>query len=191
MSAVFVKIKIVAQAAEYLFGDISARAASEEILTSAFTNAYVKDNRVNNLNNGGGKIACGLAKIRSVAETADTVVALEYIYITLTSVKDNGFFNNDETEETAWFAEANAGFKFKLYVKSDADFIKSTIEFNGVNSDVACNDRCTYNTDVGCAFNKLLSVRSKKNSNIFKAVTVTATVKYVTCIYNDRFAACR
>lgn len=188
MSTVVIEHKATVCSAEYLLGHIFTRTASAT-RASVLGNTYIQHNRVNDLDNGCGKIIRYIAKLGFIAEAADAVVALEYIDIAFSAVKYYRFFYNGDTAEACGTSEANASFEFKLNVESDLDLIEASVETYRFNSYIAEKNARFYNAHIRGAFNELLSFGRKEYGNIFKTITVAAAVKHMTRIYNDRFTA--
>lgn len=114
-------------------------------------NAGVEHEGVNDLENGGGKIASGAFCLLTAAEIRARNVALENIDVTLAAVENDLFLNYGNTVGFLRSAETSADLHGDLDIEGDTDLVKATVERYVINVDVCAQDLRAFGADCGSA----------------------------------------
>ena len=115
-------------------------------------NAGIQHERINDLENGGGKIVSGGFRMVTAAEVRLAGVALEDIDVAFATIEDHLFLNDGDTVGLLRSAETSTDLNGDLDIHGDADLIKAPIEGHVVDVNVCAEDLRAFGADRGSAF---------------------------------------
>ena len=191
LSAAIAEAKRRIKASVYRLGNVSLAATTA---ASAFTHTLYdtcpEENRRNDLNNCSRFVFFVAFFGRATAEVLTNTVALENADVALSTVKNNALFKHGNTFDFLRASRTNASLKYKLYVKTNVDRVKSAVKANRLDIDTSPNNFCTLGTNRACVLQNFISKIRKINACIFKAIAVAAGIQNATGV-NAYGLACR
>ena len=131
---------------------ILATAAATCAFAYAFNNARAEKNGRYDLNDCGGFVFLiafvGIATAKVISGYA---VALKNANVALAAIKNYALFKHRNAFNFLGASCANASFKHNLYIKTNVDRVKSTVETNGIDINAGPNDFCALCANRGGA----------------------------------------
>ena len=170
------------KAREHRLGKVTLAAATAAVaLTDAFYDACSEKNGRDNLNDCRRLVLfVAFVGITTTEIVACYAVALENADVALAAIKDDAFFKHGNALDLLRASCTDASFKYKLYVKTNVDRVKSAVKANGLDIDTRPNDFCTLGANGACMLQNLVAKFRKIYACIFKAIAVAAGIENAT-----------
>jgi hypothetical protein len=129
------------------------------------------------------------ARLDMGAEVGKITITAENAYIAFAAVEYNLLVEHRKSVKFLRASVADAGFKYKLDVKTDVYCVESAVELYGIKAYLCLSDTSAFHSHRACVFNYFLSAIGQKDLYVFEAVTVSARVKYPVGFYTNSFLA--
>ena len=189
LSTAVAKAKRCLKASVYRLGNVSLAAATAAgAFADTLYNACSKKNGRDDLNDCRRLVFFVAFLGRATAEVLTHTVAFENADVALATVKDNPFFEYGDAFNLLRASRANASLKYKFYVKTNVNRVKSAVKANRLDIDTRPNDLCTLGANRACVLQNFISKIRKINACIFKAIAVAAGIQNATGINADGLA---
>jgi hypothetical protein len=171
------------------FGNIAGATAATAAVVCGFQNVYVKHNGVNGFNNRGGNALFLTARFDMRAEIGEITSGAENAGVAFAAIENDLLIKDCNALEFLCASVSDASLKYEFDVEADIYGIKASVKLNGIEADLCLSDAGALYSDCACMLNDLLSEVREKNLHVFKAVAVSARVKYSVGLYTNSFQA--
>lgn len=156
---------------------VCAAAATAATVGLHLGNASTENDGVHNLHHRGRNVLLPTAGLGNRTKIVGIGVALEYANVAFSTVKHHVLFHNGNTVKLLRSACAHASLERKLDIETNGHGIKAAVKTNGVNSHKRPCDARILDTNGRGMFYDLISDVGQENTNILKAISVTARVQ--------------
>lgn len=164
-------------------------ATAATVVLCALEDIYSEHDGIDNLDHCRGYVLFLAAKLYLRAEIREVTARTEEACVAFASVKDHSLIQYGNSFEFLRSAVADAGLEGQLYVKADIYRVKASVELYGIKADVClCYAGILYSY-CGCVIDYFFSEICKEYLSVFKAVAVSARVKYSVGFYTNSFLA--
>ena len=158
-----------------LFGHIAATAAVA--IGGSLKDLASQKDRIHHLNHSGGNVSATVAGFGIAAEAARLLGGTENIHIAFASIEDHTLFRNNDPLNLLGASAANANLKHNLNIESHRNGIKTSIESDRINGNIAPKDLralCAHSTSM---LQKLISVVGEIHTGIFVAIPIPTSIQ--------------
>jgi hypothetical protein len=141
------------------------------------------------INNCCGKVVFLAARRYVSAEISHVAACAEGAYVAISAIKYNLLVEYCYTLKLLRATVSDASLKGKLHEVTDINGVKSSVELYGIKSNARFRDTSTLDSYRTGVVNYFFAKVSEKDFGIFKAITVSARVKYSVSFYTNSFQA--
>ena len=173
----------------YLGNIVSAATAAVAALVDALKHVNSENDWLCYLDNGGGQIVFLAAGLNAGAEIRDVSAAAEGAYVAIATVKNDLLIKYGDALKFLSATVSDARLKYELNVETDVDGVKASVELYGIKANVSFCDAGAFNSDASGVLDYFPAEICQKYSCVFKAITVSARVKYSVSLYTNSFRA--
>lgn len=187
---IVVVTEIAVHSVDDYFGNVvSTATAAVAAIVDALKHVYAENYGLCYLDNGCGQVVFLAARLNACAEIRDVSTAAEGAYIAIAAVKNDLLIKHGDALELLSATVSDASLKDELDVETNIDGVKASVKLNGIEADVSFCNAGAFNSDCGSMLDYFFSEICEKYSCVFKAITVSARVKYSVSLYTNSFRA--
>ena len=171
------------------FGNVVRTATAATVVLGALEDIYSKYNGVDDLNYCCGDVLFFTAELNLRAEIGEVSAGAEYAYVAFSSIKNDSLIQYGNSLKFLRSSVADASLECQLYIKADGYCVKASVELYGIKADVRLCYAYALYPYCGCMIDYFFPEVGKEYFGVFKAVAVSARVKYPVGFYTNSFLA--